>query len=284
VALSLVAGGLLSLRDTVGQVLRGLPRTWSRVTLRELMQHTSGIGDFIDTDAFKDALGESPLKAPPPRVLVSFAPRDLLFTPGTRYHYSNTDNIIVGLMAAAVSGKSYVRELRQRVFAPLGLRHTSLPRGAALPAPYVHGYDVAPPQPPADVSHVFAAGWAWASGGMVSTPRDINAFIRAYVRGATTSPAVRRAQFTFRPGSSGPPGPGVNSAGLSIFRYQTRCGTVYGHTGNTLGYTQFIAANKNGSRSVVVSINAQITPMMHPARFRELRRIDTLAVCAALGR
>jgi D-alanyl-D-alanine carboxypeptidase len=64
--------------------------------------------------------------------------------------------------------------------------------------------------------------------------------------------------------------------------YQTKCGTVYGHTGNIFGYTQFIAASKSGSRSVVVSINAQITPKDHPARFRELRRIDTLAVCAAL--
>jgi D-alanyl-D-alanine carboxypeptidase len=191
----------------------------------------------------------------------------------------------VGLMAAAATGKSYVRELRQRVLGPLRLHHTSLPRGAALPAPYIHGYDVAPPQPPTDVSHLFAAGWAWASGGIVSTPRDANTFIRAYVRGATTSPSARRAQFTFRAGSSEPPGPGKNSAGLAIFRYQTRCGTVYGHTGSiTAGYTQFVAASKNGKRSVVVSVNAQITPDNHPARFRELRQIDTLAVCAALAR
>lgn len=284
VGLSLVAHGILTLRDTVGQVLSGLPRTWSRVTLRELMQHTSGIRDFTGTDAFIDAFQKSPLKAPPPRVLVSFAPRKLLFRPGSRYHYSNTDNIIVGLMVAAATGKSYVRELRQRVFVPLGLRHTSLPRGAALSSPYVHGYDIAPPQPPADISRASAAGWAWASGGIVSTPHDANAFIRAYVRGATTSPAVRRAQFTFRPGSSGPPGPGVNSAGLSIFRYQTRCGTVYGHTGNIFGYTQFIAASKNGRRSVVVTINSQITPTMHTDRFPGLRRIYTLAVCAALAR
>lgn len=76
----------------------------------------------------------------------------------------------------------------------------------------------------------------------------------------------------------------MNSAGLAIFRYRTRCGTVYRHTGNTAGYTQFIAASKNGSRSVVVSINGQITPKDHPARFRDLRRIYVLAVCAALAR
>jgi D-alanyl-D-alanine carboxypeptidase len=153
-----------------------------------------------------------------------------------------------------------------------------------MPAPIVHGYDVAPPHHPVDVSHLFAAGWAWASGGIVSTPRDDNAFIRAYVRGATTSSKVRRAQFMFRAGSSEPPGPGDNSAGLAIFRYQTRCGTMYGHTGNTAGYTQFAAASKNGKRSVVVSVNSQLTPAIHPVRFRELRQIYTLAVCAALAR
>ena len=285
VALSLVADGKLSLGATVGRVLPGLPRAWSKVTLRELLQHTSGVPDYTGTKAFIKALLKSPLKAPPPRALLSFAPKKLNFRPGSKYEYSNSDNIIVGLMAAAATGKSYVRELRQRVFGPLRLHHTSLPRGAALPAPYIHGYDVAPPQPPTDVSHLFAAGWAWASGGIVSTPRDANTFIRAYVRGATTSLSARRAQFTFRAGSSEPPGPGKNSAGLAIFRYQTRCGTVYGHTGNiTAGYTQFVAASKNGKRSVVVSVNAQIAPDNHPARFRELRQIDTLAVCAALAR
>jgi D-alanyl-D-alanine carboxypeptidase len=283
VALSLVAEGRLSLSDTVGQRLPDLPNAWARVTLRELLQHTSGIPDFSQTKAFQKALLKSLLKAPPPRVLLSFAPKRLNFPPGSRYEYSNSDNIIVGLMAEAATGKSYEKELQQRVFVPLGLEHTSLPRGAQLPTPFVHGYDIAPPHLPADVTSVVAAGWAWASGGIVSTPADANAFIRAYVRGATTSPAVRQEQFTFRPGSSEPPGPGQNSAGLAIFRYQTRCGTVYGHTGNTLGYTQYVAASANGRRSVVVSVNSQITPTIHPDRFRELRQIYTLAVCAALA-
>ena len=284
VALSLVADGTLSLGDTVGKWLPGLPRAWSKVTLRELLQHTSGVPDFSQTKAFRKALLKSLLKPPAPRVLLSFAPKRLNFRPGSRFEYSNSDNIIAALMAEAATGKSYSSELRSRVFAPLGLGHTSLPRGAALPSPIVHGYDVAPPQLPVDVSRLFAAGWAWASGGIVSTPHDANLFVRGYARGATTSRAVRRAQFTFRPGSSEPPGPGVNSAGLAIFRYRTGCGTVYGHTGNTAGYTQFVAASGNGSRSVVVTVNTQITPAVHPDRFRELRHIYTLAVCAALAR
>jgi D-alanyl-D-alanine carboxypeptidase len=59
---------------------------------------------------------------------------------------------------------------------------------------------------------------------------------------------------------------------------------MYGHTGNTAGYTQFVAASKNGKRSVVVTVNSQLTPTIRADRFRELRHIYTLAVCAALAR
>jgi D-alanyl-D-alanine carboxypeptidase len=81
-----------------------------------------------------------------------------------------------------------------------------------------------------------------------------------------------------------PPGPGKNSAGLGIFRYQTRCGTVWGHTGNFFGYTQFMAASANGRRSVTVSVNEQLTPTEGaPGVFEALRRAEERAVCAALA-
>ena len=258
VALSLVAERKLSLSDTVGKWLPSLPAAWSAVTLRELL-------------------------APAPEALLAFAAPRLQFAPGSRYHYSNSDNVIVALIAAAAGRSSYESELSQRVLAPLRLSSTSLPSDARLPRPFVHAYVVDPPNAPEDVSELFAAGWSWASGGVVSTPRDANSFVRAYVRGALTNRSTRAAQFTFVPGSSEPTGPGVNSAGLAIFRYRTRCGTVYGHTGNTAGFTQLIAANASGTRSTVVSVNAQITPKSNAKRFSELRAIYTLAVCSALA-
>jgi D-alanyl-D-alanine carboxypeptidase len=282
-ALSLVADHVLSLDDTVGKWLPTLPKKWHPVTLAELLQHTSGIQDFSASKRFIAALRADPLNAPPPTTLLSYAKRKLLFVPGTDYHYSNSDNIIVALMVQASTGQSYQSELASRVFTPLGLSQTSLPTGAAMPVPYVHGYDLDPPNAPTDVSELFAAGWSGASGGIVATPGDTNTFIRGYARGATTSPAVHAAQFTFRPGSSEPPGPGTNSAGLAIFRYQTKCGTLYGHTGNTAGYTNFAAATADGSRSVVVQINAQITPKTNSAAFPDLLHIDELGACAALG-
>jgi D-alanyl-D-alanine carboxypeptidase len=91
-------------------------------------------------------------------------------------------------MVEAATGKTYEQQLRRQVYKPLGLRKTSLPRGANLREPFIHGYDNDPStQTPEDVSEVIAAGWAWASGGIVSTPADLNTFIRGYVGGVAPS-------------------------------------------------------------------------------------------------
>jgi D-alanyl-D-alanine carboxypeptidase len=287
VALSLVSEGKLSLDDTIGERLPNLPDRWSKVTLGQLLNHTSGIPDFSNSKGFKKALFASLKKAPPPEKLLTYVyDKDLLFKPGSKYHYSNSDNIAVALMIEAATGKSYERQLKEQVYGPLGLTKTSLPSGPNLREPYIHGYDNDPSeQPPEDVSEIVAAGWSWASGGIVSTPSDLNDFIRGYVGGKLFDKQTRAQQRRVREGgSSEPPGPGKNSAGKAIFRYETRCGTVWGHTGNTPGYTQFMAASRDGSRSVVVSVNEQLTPELgDPKAFDALRRAEGRAVCAALA-
>src|SRR5215211_7414054 len=287
VALSLVSEGKLSLQDTIGERLPELPEAWWEVTLRQLLNHTSGIPDFSLDRGFQDALVDSLKKAPPPEELLSFVEdEELLFDPGSEYHYSNSDNIVVGLMVEAATGRSYEDQLREQVYRPLGLSMTTLPRGPNLRKPFIHGYDNDPSQQsPEDVSELVAAGWSWASGGIVSTPADLNDFIRGYVGGKLFDKRTQAKQRrVIEGGSSEPPGPGKNSAGLAIFRYQTRCGTVWGHTGNTSGYTQFAAASSDGRRSVTVSINAQHAPPIgSPAVFEALRRAEVKAVCAALA-
>ncbi len=292
VALSLVSKGKLSLEDTIGERLSGLqpespPSAWSDVTLRQLLNHTSGLPDFSESEAFLRTVRERLRHPDPPAKLLAYAYElnggEPLFEPGTEYRYSNSDNIAVALMVEDATGDAYEDQLKKRVYRPLGLKSTSLPVGPELQKPYIHGYDLSE-QPPEDVSEQIAAGWSWASGGVVSTPSDLNAFIRGYVGGELFDRDVRRQQRgVFEGGGSEPPGPGNNSAGLAVFRYETGCGTVWGHTGNTAGYTQFMASSPNGRRSVTVSINAQITPTVgDPDAFKALRRAESLAVCAAL--
>lgn len=283
VALSLVDRGELMLDDTIGEHLPWLPKDWANVRLDQLLHHTSGIPDYSKDPGFIDRVTSAPREPLRPGRLLRFvADEPLLFRPGTRYAYSNSDNVAVALMSRAATGRAYRDLLRDLVFAPLRLGETSLPSGFRIPRPFIHGYDVQASQPPEDVSSLFSASLAWASGGVVSTPGELNRFIRSYVGRRLFGRSTQTAQFRFVEGSSEPPGPGHNRAGLAIFRYRTRCGTVYGHTGNTAGYTQFAGATLNGRNSVTVSINGQITPDRNPVVFAALRRVDRLAACAAL--
>ncbi|WP_371614311.1 serine hydrolase domain-containing protein [Streptomyces sp. NBC_00454] len=286
VALGLVDRGRLHLDDTIGEVLPGQPAAWHRVTLRQLLHHTSGLPDYSASQGFFDIISEDPRHRFDSRHLLEFvADEDLEFRPGSRYQYSNSDNIAVALMAEAATGRRYESLLRELVYEPLGMDATSLPQGYRLPVPFLHGYQIDPEDGPVDVSEAFGASGAWAAGGIVSTPKDLTAFIRGYAGGALVSQRLRRQQFTFIPGAlSQPPGPGRTEAGLAIYRYTTRCGAVYGHTGNTAGYTQLVAATADGRRSLTFSITTQTSLTNNPDLLARVREIQEDFVCALLHR
>ena len=194
------------------------------------------------------------------------------FRPGKKYQYSDTDNIVAGLPRA---------DQRQEVPGAAGCRHHATSTDPDDVAgdlgdarPFMHGYAPAEESggEPEDVSELINPQLAWASGGMVSTVDELNTFIRAYAAGELVDDQVRAAQRQFVPGAGGPPGPGINSSGLAIYRYQTPCGTFLGHTGNMPGYTTFIGATPDGKDSVVVAINSQVSPTSAPDEFRALAR------------
>ncbi|QOV34101.1 beta-lactamase family protein [Streptomyces ferrugineus] len=284
VALSLVDRRRLRLDDTLRERLPGLPRAWGSVTLRQLLNHTSGLPDYSEAPAFVNTLIANPRhRFDSRRLLDHVADQPLRFPPGTRYQYSNSDNIAVALMAEAATGVPYERLLGELVYRPLGLHRTSLPQGYRMPAPYLHGYDVSPPAPPEDVSELISMSGVWAAGGIVSTPTDMTRFVRGYAGGRLYGRGVVREQRRWIPGAaSEPAGPGRNDGGLGIFRYTTRCGVVLGHTGNTAGYTQLIAATPDGRRSLTFSVTTQTSARVKPDLLRRLRAVQESFVCALL--
>jgi D-alanyl-D-alanine carboxypeptidase len=283
VALNLVQAGKLSLDDTIAEVLPELPSAWGKVTLRQLLNHTSGVPDYTQSDGFIKQATTDPRGFVSPQKVISWVAKDpLAFKPDSRYEYSNTDNIVVGLMVEAATGRSYGNALERIVFKPAGLSQTSFPTKVKLPAPYIHGYSVKAGADPHDETEFLSPSGAWASGAIVSTPQNLNAFIRADLGLKFFDRAEQEQQMRwFRGGESSPPGPGKNSAGLALFRYQTRCGTVYGHTGNFPGYVQFAAATADGSRAVTTSLNI---PAPTGKLLSRLRHVQTEAVCDLLGK
>ncbi len=281
VTLRLVGRGKLELDDTIGEWLSDLPADWSAVTIRQMLNHTSGLPDYTKSDGFFEQAENDPQGYVAPMQIVDWvAGSDLVFTPGSRYEYSNTDNIVVGLIAEQATGQGYEDLLKKFVFDRIGLTDTSFPtRKIPLPKPYIHGYSTAT-EPPTDLTEFLSPSGAWASGAIVSTPRELGRFIRADLGQRLFGAAEQRQQMKFVPGSSSPPGPGTNSAGLALFRYESRCGTVYGHTGNFPGYVQWAAATANGRRSVTTSLNI---PAPEGELLKELRSVQAKAVCALLG-
>jgi len=283
VALNLVRSGQLSLDDTIESVVPTLPKAWGKVTLRELLNHTSGVPDYTHAEAFYKHAETKPRAYVPPMEIISWVEKEpLVFKPDTKYEYSNTDNIVVGLMVEAVTKQSYTNELEKIVLGPAKLTQTSLPTTIKIPSPFIHGYTDVPEQEEVDVSESLNPSGAWASGAIISTPQNLNAFIRADLGLKFFDKAEQEQQMKWWPGGeSSPPGPGKNSAGLALFRYQTKCGTVYGHTGNFPGYTQFAAATADGSAAVTTSLNI---PAPTGKLLAQLRQVQTDAVCDILGK
>jgi D-alanyl-D-alanine carboxypeptidase len=284
VALNLVRAGKLSLDDTIATVLPTLPSAWGVVTLRELLNHTSGLPDYTKSAGFAHQAETDPKGFVSPAKIISWVSKDpLVFKPDSKYEYSNTDNIVVGLMVESATQQTYANELQQVVFGPTKLTQTTLPTKIKMPQPYIHGYlPATETEGEQDVSEFINPSGAWASGGIVSTPQNLNAFIRADLGLKYFDKAQQEQQMKWWPGGeSSPPGPGKNSAGLALFRYQTKCGTVYGHTGNFPGYTQFAAATADGSRGITTTLNI---PAPTGKLLAQLRRVQTAAVCDLLGK
>ena len=135
VALSLVRKGRLGLDETIGERLPALPVAWHPVTIRQLLGHTSGLPDYTKSTAFVERAQTNPRGYVAPAEIIDWVATDgLVFPPDSRYEYSNTDNIVVALIAEAATGSGYADLLARLVLNPARLTETSFDmRRVSLP-------------------------------------------------------------------------------------------------------------------------------------------------------
>jgi D-alanyl-D-alanine carboxypeptidase len=185
VVLQLVAEGRLSLQDSLQRWLPGILPYGDQVTVEQLLRHTSGVPDYIQT-VFLSLYGsrQARFRSWTPQELVGVVagqPSD--FPPGTATSYSNTGYILLGLIVEAATGNTLGQELDRRILRPLGLHDTYFPVNAAgLPSPKSRGYSVPlSPQgqllagPLLDVT-IYNPSFAWAAGALISTFADLTRF------------------------------------------------------------------------------------------------------------
>ncbi|HET6288434.1 MAG TPA: serine hydrolase domain-containing protein [Amycolatopsis sp.] len=255
VVLQLVAEGKVRLDTPIDRYLPGLVRgngnDGTEITVRQLLQHTSGIYDYLrdlDLEQWRHRGAE-----PEELVAIGLA-HPPLFAPGTNWSYSNTNYIIAGMLVEKVTGRSVADEIRRRITGPLGLRGTSLPqRGEeGLPRPHARGYA---PGPAGHTDYTeFDPSAAGASGGLISTGADLNRFYGALVDGHLLPRAELAEMQRTVPRPGGTPGA---EYGLGIASVPLSCGgRFWGHGGNIVGYANLSGAVPHGRRvNVVVNLN-----------------------------
>ncbi|MET0817346.1 MAG: serine hydrolase domain-containing protein, partial [Solirubrobacteraceae bacterium] len=141
VVLQLAGEHKLSLDDSIEQWLPGLVPGGERITVRQLLNHTSGLFNYTDDGQVLDGMLSDRLRAWSPRELVVIATaHPPAFAPGTRWAYSNTGYIVLGLIAEAVDGRPLATQLETRILTPLKLRHTSFDSESQIAGRYAHGY------------------------------------------------------------------------------------------------------------------------------------------------
>lgn len=231
VILGLVADGALGLDDRLDLHLSHVHAAFGSVTVRMLLQHTSGIYNYTSAPAFAAALNEDPQRVWQPEELVALAAEEpLTAEPGARFAYTNTGYVLLGMLAEAVGGASIAEQIRARILTPHQLTETFFDGAEPVVGELAPGRDRAG----RDMTRAYHPSWAWTAGAMVSSLPDLARFFRLLAAGALLSPAM---QVELRVGV--PTEQAGLSYGLGIFDATpkvTGVGDAIGHGGDLPGY------------------------------------------------
>jgi D-alanyl-D-alanine carboxypeptidase len=236
VVLQLVEEGELELDDPLSRHVPDYPT--QGVTIRQLLNHTSGIPDYSMSDDFnKNLLNDRERRWTTEEVLALVKDKEPDFAPGTGYAYSNTDYVLLGEVIGRIAGRSWAHEVRRRILDPLNLDSTHVAGSERVPEPVVPGYFDADND--GDVENIETGG-PWPAletsegpaGAIVSTAPDMLAFGDALFHGRLVPEPVLRAMV-----AEGPYHPRFSNYGLGveILRPDYRT-TIWGHGGFLPGF------------------------------------------------
>lgn len=276
VLLQLVQEGLISLDDPVSKYREDIPNG-ENITISMLLDMTSGLHNYSELESFNKIMDDDPGRAWQPEELLAIGIAEPpYFAPGEGFHYSNTNTVLFALIAEQLTGKPLEALFTERIFMPLGLKHTVFPTidDASLPDPHPHGYlygtnvstveTTALPKDeqdaarngsllPNDVTDLNPS-WGWAAGAASSTVSDLAIYVRTLVGGGLLDAAMQQQRLaSLHPTSDAP---GAASYGLALAQF----GPFIGHDGSLPGYQSFMAHDPATDATLIVLTNLQSSP------------------------
>jgi D-alanyl-D-alanine carboxypeptidase len=253
--LKLVDEGKVGLDDHIGKYIDGVPNG-DKITLRELAEMRSGLFNYSEDPGFFKALTSDPRRPFTPQQLLDYSfKHPVLFSPGEKFFYCNTNLILLGLVVEKTGGRPLGDFIQKNVLAPAGMNHTVFPADAAFPNPHAQGYTDQTASGKVETATDWNPSWGWAAGAMISNLNDLHTWARTVATGVlpdgTTliSPATQKQRLTTPPTTI--PGAGY---GLGIFNVQ---GWI-GHNGSLPGYESLTIYLPSAQATVVVVLNTDI--------------------------
>lgn len=256
VVLELVAEHKLALDQPIAGLLPEPIPNADQITVRQLLDHTSGLFDYSYSAGFDPGATYTPAQ-----LIALGVANPPYFAPGGGFSYSSTNYIVLGEIVHQVTGRPIQDEVRQRLIDRLHLRSTTFPTVTTVAPRLARGYEFAAPLPPRsgpalDVTDKTSAGAAGAAAGMVSTAGDVDRFLGALLGGRLLPRHLLTEMEQPTPGSdaffaaAGAPG---FSYGLGLMSASTPCGRLYGSLGQIEGY--FSIAMQVGDRRITLLMN-----------------------------
>jgi CubicO group peptidase (beta-lactamase class C family) len=237
----------LKVTDVVSLFVPELPVTWQRITLHQLLTHTSGLPEFTASPEIEKTLN---LTGAPPRQLLNLVrEKPLNFAPGEKMSYSNTGYVLLGMVIEKVSSLDYASFLRENIFAPLQMNDTGYDLRAAILSERASGYWVKQGKP--ENAGYVDASIPFAAGGLYSTVRDLYRWNEALVAGRFLSAESRKAMFAVYPESAGY---GAHY-GYGVVISEKFGQPLYYHGGGIQGFTSAIQRYPRANLCIVVLAN-----------------------------
>jgi D-alanyl-D-alanine carboxypeptidase len=253
VILQLAEEGALSLDDPIDDYVPDVPNG-TRITLRELITMTSGLGNYSNDEAWGlQVLGALEAEWTPQQLLDYSYSMPTSFAPGSNMEYSNANFVLLGLVAEQVTGEGIADIIDERIVSPLGLTETSYPSDNALPEPRMNGYTLpAVVHPVGGTSNTWVDATEWspssagAAGAMISDVDDMLVWGRALATGQGLLTEDAQVQRLRSFGSS-------DLAPGEFYGEAIVCqGGWIGHSGNIPGYNTLLRYDPESQTTIVV--------------------------------
>ncbi|MFF3653376.1 serine hydrolase domain-containing protein [Streptomyces sp. NPDC002181] len=246
--LQLVDQGKARLDDPIGKYVAGVPNG-DRITLRQLADMRSGLFNYSEDEGFFKALTSNPRRPFTPQELLAYSfKHPVLFQPGAKFYYCNTNLILLGLVVEKQSGQRLDDYINQKVVRPAGLHHTLFPVGAEFPKPHSQGYTDQTASGKTEDAADWNPSWGWAAGAMISDLDDLKSWTKVMATGTLLKPATQAERLKV---VEALPGTGY---GLGIFKVQ---GWI-GHNGSLPGYQALAVYLPEAKATLAVMLNTDI--------------------------